>query len=263
MKHLTGAAISLLLVAVGLAGCVEDQAAATPAKAVAVRRADAHGQAGTCSTMAAGTCSMDPATAVWATAIRPVQACPPEGKVLAIRAISVGPGAIGRPAVAAGAVRLPFGATGPRAPQMYSQVATGQLAVARIESLAMRKDSPVDGIELLMRIAGSDAPAPVRRSAVFAVSRLHERAGNLEKAAQILARVALLPDDPRPAGPPPFGRVGAPLRPEQLPPDIREAAERLENRRRELDELTHELQQRRREVEAMAQRLRQAEPQDD
>ncbi|MCK4282823.1 MAG: hypothetical protein KAX44_00795 [Candidatus Brocadiae bacterium] len=216
------------LAAIGLVSCAEDQSPATvTVKGPTVQTSRA--QAGRAMRM------MAPA--------RCLMRSPTAGQAASVTA-----------RVAARAARVPFGAPSLASRGMQSQMTAGQLAVARIEALAARRDSRVDGVGFLMWIAASDAPAPVRRSAIFAVSRLHERAGEPGKAARVLPRAVLLPDEPRPAHP--LGRVDVrPARPEQLPPDIQEAAKRLERRRQELDEFAHQLEQRRDQLDCRQKEL--------
>lgn len=228
MKRLGVVLAVSALVAIGLAGCAEGQSPATATvKGPTVQAPRA--QAGRVMRM------MTPA--------RCLMRSPTAGQAASVRL-----------AVAARPIRLPFGPAGLASRGMQSQVPAGQLAVARIEVLAARRDSRVDGVGLLMRIAASDAPAPVRRSAIFAVSRLYERAGEPGKAARVLLRAVLLPDEPKPARP--LRRVDVrPARPEQLLPDIQEVAKRLERRRQELDDLAHRLERRRDQLDRRQKEL--------
>lgn len=259
MGHSRIVLVILAMAAVGLVSCAEDgNPTAATANPQTVRPAGAQAGSGMRPMMASGTCPMGMAGP-------PAFGRQPQGggprAAVTIRST-------GRPRVVAGAVRLPFAAAGIDSRYMQGQALAGQLAVARIEALAAAQDAPFGGVELLMRIAASDAPAPVRRSALFAVSRLHQKAGRVEQAAQVLARMVLLPDDPRPAGPTRWTDV-QPARQEQLPADIRQAAQHLERRRQELDELAHQLAQqreqlerRRGELEELARQLRQQQETD-
>ncbi len=259
MEHSRTVLVVLAMAAVGLVSCVEDgNPAAATADPQTVRPAGAQAAgSGMCAMMASGTCPMGMAT--------PALGTQPQGGG---RRAAITIRSAGQPRMVAGAVRLPFAAVGIDARYMQGQALAGQLAVARIEALAAAQDAPFEAVELLMRIAASEAPAPVRRSALFAVSRLHQKAGRMEQAAQVLARMVLLPDDPRPAGPPRWTDA-RPARQEQLPADIRQATQHLDRRRQELDELARQLAQQReqldrrqRELEDLARQLREQQETD-
>ena len=175
MEHFRTVLVVLAMAAVGLVSCVEDgNPAAATADPQTVRPAGAQAAgSGMCAMMASGTCPMGMAGP-------PAPGTQPQGGG---RRAAITIRSAGQPCVVAGAVRLPFAAVGIDARYMQGQALAGQLAVARIEALAAAQDAPFEGVELLMRIAASDAPAPVRRSALFAVSRLHQKAGRVEQAA--------------------------------------------------------------------------------
>ncbi|KKN82112.1 hypothetical protein LCGC14_0312240 [marine sediment metagenome] len=124
--------------------------------------------------------------------------------------------AIVHPAAAARGPKSPHGAKGPHRPMrrlwamgrawaqhpamagrgggkaMGDATLTGLMAVARIEQLAVKSHAPMKGVGLLSQVVRSDAPIAVRRGAVFAISRLLERAGQPDKAAQVLLQVIRL-----------------------------------------------------------------------
>ena len=107
---------------------------------------------------------------------------------------------------------------------------TGLMAVARIEQLAVKSEAPMKGVGVLSQVERSDAPIAVRRGAVFAISRLLERAGQPDKAAQVLLQVIRLSGRGRADGGAEAPTQKAKRAPAKTDKDARVAADRLAKR---------------------------------